>query len=90
MQIFLATRNRIAMPITKDDIHEFSRFASESVDARETESLVELARLWEAERREYEETVADIRQGVADYDAGLGKPVNESFAEIRRELGLSE
>jgi hypothetical protein len=78
------------MPITKEDIQEFSRFASERVDNRDAESLVELARLWEAERREYEETVADVRAGMAEYDAGLGKTVEESFAEIRQQLGLGE
>jgi len=78
------------MPVTKQDIEEFGRFAKKRLDNDDVESLVDLVRLWEAERREYEETVADVRAGIADYDAGHGKEAKEAFAEIRKQMGLDE
>lgn len=40
--------------------------------------------------REAADTIADVRQGHADIEAGRGLPVDEAFGEIRKELGLPE
>lgn len=35
---------------------------------------------------DYNATVAEIRQGVSDYDQGLGEPLSQTMAEIRQRL----
>lgn len=35
---------------------------------------------------DYHATIADIRQGMIDYEQGLGKPLHEAMADIRRQL----
>ena len=35
---------------------------------------------------DYHETIADIRQGMIDYEKGLGKPLHEAMADVRRQL----
>jgi predicted transcriptional regulator len=39
---------------------------------------------------DYNATVADIRQGIADYEQGRGVPLAEAMADIRRQLGVSQ
>jgi Arc/MetJ-type ribon-helix-helix transcriptional regulator len=36
---------------------------------------------------DYHATIADIRQGQLDYDAGLGEPLADAMEDIRRKLG---
>lgn len=36
---------------------------------------------------DYNATVADIRQGVDDYQKGDGEPLSEAFDQVRRQLG---
>ncbi len=48
-----------------------------------------LLRKWRAER-EFEETCEAIRQGIADMEAGLGRPAKEVFAELRYKFGISD
>ncbi len=76
------------MPVTKEDLQAFHRFAGEKLDHDEARSLVELAGEWEANRRETEETVEDIHQSHADIDAGRVASVSDTFADVRRQLGL--
>ncbi len=81
------------MAITKDDLRDFSRFADEKLNGGAAQSLVELAGQWEAQRceaqrREVEETVADIRASHADIDAGRVSGVADAFADVRKQLGL--
>ncbi len=38
---------------------------------------------------DYHATVADIRQGRADYEQGLGQPLAEAMADVRRQLGAA-
>jgi predicted transcriptional regulator len=38
---------------------------------------------------DYNATVADIRQGMADYEEGRGVPLSEAMADIRQQLGFS-
>ena len=36
---------------------------------------------------DYNATVADIRQGISDYEHGHGEQLSEAFEDIRRQLG---
>jgi hypothetical protein len=38
---------------------------------------------------DYNATVADIRQGMADYEQGRGVPLAAAMADVRRQLGFS-
>jgi hypothetical protein len=78
------------MAITQHDLECFSQFARDRLNNDgSVESLAWLVREWEAQR-ECEETADDIRQGQADIEAGLGRPIDEVFAEIRGRLGTAK
>ncbi|MGD9635083.1 MAG: hypothetical protein AB7G28_08025 [Pirellulales bacterium] len=77
------------MSISLDDLRDFQRFADERVRIGAVTSLVELAGLWEAERREMEATIADIRKSHADIEAGRVASVADAFAEVRQQLRRS-
>jgi Arc/MetJ-type ribon-helix-helix transcriptional regulator len=36
---------------------------------------------------DYHATIADVRQGIVDYENGLGEPLSEAMADIRVRLG---
>jgi hypothetical protein len=36
---------------------------------------------------DYHATIADVRQGMVDYEQGLGEPLAGAVAEVRRQLG---
>lgn len=36
---------------------------------------------------DYHATIADIRQGMIDYEQGRGEPLSQAMADIRRQLG---
>jgi len=76
------------MAVTKEDLQAFHRFAGEKLDHGGAQSLVELAGDWEANRREMEKTVADIRQSHSDISTGRVESVSDTFADVRRQLGL--
>jgi hypothetical protein len=38
---------------------------------------------------DYHATIADVRQGQRDYEQGLGVPLAEAMADIRRQLGAT-
>jgi predicted transcriptional regulator len=40
------------------------------------------------QKLEREDTLAGIRKGLEEADAGLGQPLDEAFADIRRSLNL--
>jgi hypothetical protein len=70
------------------DAESFYQFLGQSLSTGSRETPPEaLLRTWR-ERREYEETCEDIRQGIADMEAGLGKPIQQVADEIRAELGF--
>ena len=48
-----------------------------------------ILRRWR-EEKEYEEACEDIRQGIADMQAGLGRPLEEVAEEIRRKYGFTK
>jgi Arc/MetJ-type ribon-helix-helix transcriptional regulator len=35
---------------------------------------------------DYNATVGDIRQGISDYDQGLGEPLSEALSDIRQKM----
>ena len=76
------------MSLTKADLQDFAQFADEKLNCGEIDSLSRLADEWEALRREMESTVADIRQSHAEIDAGKVASVADSFANVRKQLGL--
>ena len=49
----------------------------------------QLLKAWRA-REEFQETVADVRESVADYAAGKGVPAEVAFANVRKKLGGHE
>lgn len=75
------------MPVTRNDLRAFAQFADAKLNNGGAASLVELAGEWEAQRREMEETAADIRQSHADIDAGRVSSVADAFVNIRQQLG---
>jgi hypothetical protein len=75
------------MPITKEDLQDFQRFADRRLDEGVRESLVMLAGEWEARRREMDETIADIHASHADIEAGRVSGVADAFAEVRKKMG---
>lgn len=40
------------------------------------------------ELRDYHATIADIRQGIIDYEQGHGEPLPAAMADIRQQLGF--
>jgi hypothetical protein len=51
--------------------------------------LVALVKKWKAER-EFENACAAIREGIADMEAGRGRPFEEAAAELRRKFGIDQ
>lgn len=69
------------MAISKEDLHDFSRFADEKLNSGETTSLVELAAQWEARRLEIREIELDIRKIHPDVDAETLRLLAAAFPE---------
>ncbi len=77
------------MSITEAEIDAFGRFAKEQLHRSAALSLPQLLANWVA-AREAEEVVGDIRHGLADIEAGKGRPVAEVFQDVRRKLRSAE
>jgi hypothetical protein len=52
------------------------------------DSLAELARQWETNRRESAETVAELRESVADMEAGRGRQLADIAADMRKKFNI--
>lgn len=77
------------MPATTHDLELFHQFALERVQSGGAAlELDELVMLW-YDAAEREEINAAIRQGLAEIDAGLGRPAADVMAELSRKHGLS-
>jgi len=76
------------MAVTREELRDFTRFADAKLANGGASSLSELVAEWEAQHREMEETVADIRQSHEDIAAGHVASVTETFADVRKQLGL--
>jgi predicted transcriptional regulator len=76
------------MSISQNDIDSFHSFAMQELpNCSPGQQLEDLARKWQLQR-EQEETLASIRRGIADADAGRVQPLSKVDERIRTELGL--
>lgn len=73
------------MAVTKEDLEDFRRFVDEKLSNGGAESLTELAEEWE-NRCEHEQSVSDLRESIDQCDAGQGRPVDETFDDVRDKL----
>ena len=76
------------MAITQQDVDQFNQFVAAKLCNGGAESMVDLARQWEAERTEYNETVAELSQCIGDMEAGHGRPLKEFADEMREKYNL--
>ena len=77
------------MPATQQVLDNFHRFAVEQLRHQaSTASLEELLARWRA-ARERTETNAAIREGLAQMNAGLGRPLDEFMADFRARHQVS-
>jgi predicted transcriptional regulator len=76
------------MSISQSDIDNFHSFATQELPhCGPGQQLEDLARKWQLQR-EQEETIASIRRGVADAEAGRVHSLADVDERIRTELGL--
>lgn len=71
------------MAVTIEELNEFTQFAVERINNGGATSLEECLLLW----REHIEVNAAIRRGLAEADAGLGRPVREFMEEFQQRQG---
>lgn len=72
------------------ELQNFVRFATRRIEQGDNaESLEELVEQWRRDS-EFVEAVADVRQGLADDAADRAESASTAFADIRRQLGISE
>jgi len=72
------------------DVQAFYGFLGQHLHADESPSTPDQLLKDLRAQKEYQETVADVRQGVADFEAGKGVSVEVAFANIRKKLGDRE
>ena len=78
------------MPATLEELENFSRFATQRLrQGAQPPSLEECLRQWRQDC-EREELSSDIAAGLEEVEQGRGQPVDEAFAEIRRQLGWTK
>ena len=76
------------MPVTELELQSFTRFVAERMKSVGNDlSLEACLQRWRAEQ-EREETIAAIKRGVADMEAGRYQSLDEVDAEIRKKYGL--
>lgn len=72
------------------DLQAFYGFLGQHLHGSENLSTPEqLLKDWRSQA-EIQETVAEVRESVADYEAGKGVPVEVAFANVRKKLGGHE
>lgn len=74
------------MPVTLEEIENFTAFARKTALKDDGPSLEECLRLWR-EEQELAETIADIKASVAEIEAGNFTTLKEADRIIRAELG---
>lgn len=77
------------MTLTSQDLASFNTFVASKLTSGSADSLVDLARQWETERRDFEETVAELRDSMADMEAGQGRLLSDFAAEMRKKFDIS-
>jgi predicted transcriptional regulator len=76
------------MSISQSDIDSFHLFASRELpNCAPGQMLEDLARKWQLQR-EQEETLASIRRGIEDAEAGRVRSIAEVDERISAELGM--
>ena len=73
------------MATTREDLHDFTRFADARLASGEAGSLLDLVREWGA-TRQHEGSVAALKESHADAEANRVKPLGEAFGEVRKKL----
>jgi hypothetical protein len=77
------------MAATRDDIDHFHQFAIDRLDSDDAPwELDELVLLW-YDSHDRQQVNAVIRQGLADIDAGLGRPARQVMGELRERLCIA-
>jgi hypothetical protein len=86
----MAIKRALAMSThSPTDAEAFYQFLGQTLSRGQRETPPEaLLRNWRAQR-EHEETVEAIREGLAQMEAGLGKPFEEFDREFRQRNGLA-
>ena len=76
------------MPVTELELQSFTRFVAERMESNGNDlSLEECLDQWRV-AQEREETIAAVRRGVADMDAGRHRSLEEVDAAIRKKYGF--
>jgi predicted transcriptional regulator len=73
------------MPVTTEDLAQFTQFAADRIDAGHAGSLEECLQQW----REHLEVNAAIDRGLKDIAAGRIRPVEEFWQEFCDEHGIA-
>lgn len=76
-----------------NDLLAFRSFIDEHLAGETVPSVDEVLALWESENasaEEREDTLAAIRRGLADIEAGRVMPARKAVAELRRKHNLPE
>jgi hypothetical protein len=88
MEVRAMSTDSHAQPQT--DLEAFYCFVGQSLKQGDKGAEPEaVLRKWRADR-EFEETCEDIRQGIADMEAGLGIPLAEVAEKIRQKYGITD
>jgi hypothetical protein len=78
----------MAMTLTQGDLDSFHHFATELLSRSGSQlSLEELLNQWN-DRRDEADTIASIRRGVADAQAGRVQSLADVDARIRKAVGF--
>lgn len=78
------------MQFTTQDWADFTQFVTGKLKSGPANSIVDLAQQWEAERREFDETVAELRECAADMEAGQGRLFVDSMAALRKKHNIPQ
>jgi hypothetical protein len=75
-----------SLPTEAESFHSF--LAHQIANGGRHKSPEELVQDWRKERQEFDETVVALKEAIDDMNAGdRGRPVDEVFNDLRRELG---
>jgi hypothetical protein len=79
--------NNGGMIVTPTYLDQFHQFALGKMSAGEAKSLTQLAAEWEMQQRDAI-TEADLRECMADMEAGIGQPLRKVDAQLRAKHGF--
>ena len=73
------------MTLTSQDLAHFNTFVARKLAAGTAQSLADLAREWEDERRD---TISDLQTAIADMEAGHGRRLADFETEMRSKHNI--